>query len=65
MAYREISDRFWGRVAPLLEPFKRSRPGGSKPLDFRAVLNGIFYLLKTGLPVGVSAGLLRLEKRGP
>ena len=48
MAYREISDRFWERVAPLLEPFKRRRPGGSKPLEFRAVLNGIFYLLKTG-----------------
>jgi transposase len=48
MSYREISDRFWERVAPLLEPFKRCRPGGSKPLDFRAVLNGIFYLLKTG-----------------
>jgi putative transposase len=48
MNYREISDRFWERVAPLLEPFKRCRRGGSKPLDFRTVLNGIFYLLKTG-----------------
>ena len=48
MAYREISDRFWGRVAPLLEPFKRSRPGGSKALDFRNVLNGILHVLKTG-----------------
>lgn len=48
MSFQGISDRFWEVVAPLLEPFKRRRPGGSKPLDFRALLNGIFYLLKTG-----------------
>lgn len=57
MSCPEISDRFWERVAPLLEPFKRRKPGGSKPLDFRTVLNGILYLLKTGcqwdcLPAG-------------
>ncbi len=48
MSCPEISDRFWERVAPLLEPFKRRKSGGSKPLEFRLVLNGIFYLLKTG-----------------
>ena len=48
MSYQEISDRFWERVSPLLEPYKRRKPRGSKPLDFRAVLNGIFYFLKTG-----------------
>ena len=47
MSYREISGRFAERVAPLLEPFRRRKPGGAQPLDFRAVLNGIFYLLKT------------------
>jgi len=48
MSGPEISDRFWERVAPLLEPFKRRKSGGSQPLEFRVVLNGIFYLLKTG-----------------
>ena len=48
MSYQEISDDFWELAAPLLEPFKRRQPGGSKPLDFRILLNGIFYLLKTG-----------------
>ncbi|MDT4330769.1 IS5 family transposase [Methylomonas sp. MV1] len=48
MRYQEISDDFWELVAPLLERFKRRTPGGSKPVEFRTVLNGIFYLLKTG-----------------
>ncbi|MBK9952930.1 MAG: IS5 family transposase [Candidatus Competibacteraceae bacterium] len=52
MAYHEISDDFWNQVEPLLEPFKRKKSGGSPPLDFRCILNGIFYLLKTGCQWG-------------
>ncbi len=48
MAYQEISDKFWEPVEPLLEKFKRTKSGPSKPLAFRSILNGIFYLLKTG-----------------
>ncbi|MDO9105561.1 MAG: transposase, partial [Methylovulum sp.] len=48
MIYQEISDEFWEIVAPLLERFKLRKSGGSKPLDFRTLLNGIFYHLKTG-----------------
>jgi putative transposase len=48
MSYQEISDEFWDFVEPLLEPFKRRKPGGSKPVELRTLLNGIFYLLKTG-----------------
>ena len=48
MAYQEISDDFWKKVEPLLAPFKRKKSGGSLPLDFRLLLNGIFYVLKTG-----------------
>ncbi len=44
----EMSDHFWKTVEPLLEPFKRRKPGGSKPLDFRQVMNGILYVLKSG-----------------
>lgn len=46
--YKEISDEFWNMVEPLLEPFKRTRPGGSPSLPFRNIFNGILYLLKTG-----------------
>ena len=48
MAYQEMSDVFWKKVEPLLDSFKRKKSGGSPPLDFRIILNGIFYVLKTG-----------------
>lgn len=48
MIYREISDDFWRKIEPLLAPFKRTKSGGSPPRDFRSILNGIFYVLKTG-----------------
>jgi len=48
MTYHEFSDDFWRQVEPLLTPFKRTKSGGSPPLDFRMILNGIFYVLKTG-----------------
>jgi transposase len=48
-----VSDRFWAQAEPLLEPFKRRKPGGSKPLDFRRVMNGILYVLKSGCQWGL------------
>ena len=48
MSHYEVSDRFWEQAEPLLEPFKRRKPGGSKPLAFRQVMNGILYVLKSG-----------------
>ncbi|WP_295607515.1 IS5 family transposase [uncultured Lamprocystis sp.] len=48
MMYREIPDEFWNAVEPLLAPFRRTKSGGSPPLDFRLIVNGIFYVLKTG-----------------
>jgi len=48
MAFEEMSDDFWRQVEPLLEPFERRKSGGRTPLDFRVILNGILYLLKTG-----------------
>lgn len=60
MAFQEMSDDFWQTVEPLLEPFKRKKSGGRPPLAFRVILNGIFYVLKTGcqwdcLPEGYGA----------
>jgi transposase len=51
MAKPLVSDALWGRVAPLLPPAKprRFRFPGRKPLDFRAVLTGIIFVLKTGI----------------
>ena len=42
MAYPAISAGFWKTVEPLLERCKRKTSGGSPPLDFRVLVNGIF-----------------------
>jgi transposase len=46
-----VSDALWERVQVLLPPPKprRFRFPGRKPLDFRAVLTGIIFVLKTGI----------------
>jgi len=31
MAYQDISDEFWAKVEPLLEPFKRKKSGVAGP----------------------------------
>jgi transposase len=42
----DLSDREWAALAPLLPPAK---PGGRpRSVDLRQILNGIFYLLRTG-----------------
>lgn len=51
-----VSDEFWNNVSPLLTKkprssnikYKRQNGGGRKPLEFRKVLEGIIYVLKTG-----------------
>jgi transposase len=51
MAKPLVSDELWERVEPLLPPPKPRRflfPG-RKPLDFRKVLTGILFVLKTGI----------------
>ena len=49
MARYEVSDELWARIQPLL-PVKprRSRWPGRLPLDDRACLNGILFVLATG-----------------
>ncbi len=45
-----VTDDLWGVVAPLL-PRRRAQPKGGRPwVDDRAVLNGILYVLRTGIP---------------
>ncbi|CAK0774964.1 hypothetical protein CCP3SC1_780005 [Gammaproteobacteria bacterium] len=48
MEYQEISEKFWGKVKPLPDPFVRKKSGDSPPIDFQIILNGILYILKIG-----------------
>jgi putative transposase len=43
-----MPDELWERVQPLLPRRRRHRKGGRPPLDYRGVLDGIFYVLRTG-----------------
>ena len=43
-----IPDELWQRIETLLPNPRRSRKGGRPPLPYRQVLDGIFYVLRTG-----------------
>lgn len=43
-----IPDELWERMEPLLPRIRRSRKGGRPPVPFRQVMDGIFYVLRTG-----------------
>jgi transposase len=44
-----VSDALWSRIAPLL-PAEPPKPRGGRPrVSDRAVLNGILYVLRTGI----------------
>src|SRR5881227_1073582 len=46
-----VSDELWEHVQPLLPapPPRRFRFPGRKPLDYRQILTGILFVLKTGI----------------
>ncbi len=46
-----VSDALWERIRPLLPPPppRRFRWPGRKPLDYRKILTGILFVLKTGI----------------
>src|SRR4051812_1529991 len=46
-----VSDALWERLRPLLPPPspRRFRFPGRKPLDYRKILTGILFVLKTGI----------------
>ena len=55
----DLADAAWSWVAPVLPA---ARPGGRpRTTDLRAVLNAIFYLLRTGCPTGCQWRLLPRE----
>jgi transposase len=45
-----VSDELWAVVAPLLPPARRHPRGGRPRLPDRAVLTGIIFVLRTGMP---------------
>ena len=50
MAKPLVSDELWAVVAPLL-PARPPRPkGGRPPVDDRAALTGILFVLRSGIP---------------
>jgi putative transposase len=43
-----IPDALWERLELLLPRFRRSKKGGRPRLEWRRILDGIFYILRTG-----------------
>jgi transposase len=51
MARRPISHELWQTLEPLLPPFIPSPKGGRRrSVDDRAALNGVLFVLQTGIP---------------
>ena len=46
-----VTDALWDRLQPLLppQPQRRFRFPGRKPIDYRKILTGILFVLKTGI----------------
>ncbi len=47
---RRVSESLWKAIAPLLPERKPSPKGGRPPVSDRACLEGIIFVLKTGMP---------------
>jgi len=50
MAKKRVSEALWNAIAPLLPEHKPSPRGGRPPVSDRACLEGIIFVLKTGMP---------------
>jgi transposase len=50
MAKPLLSDELWEVIEPLLPKWTPSPKGGQPPVTDRAVLTGILFVLKTGIP---------------
>ena len=50
MAKKRVSKALWGAIAPLLPERKPSPKGGRPPIPDRACLEGIIFVLKSGMP---------------
>jgi hypothetical protein len=50
MAQELVADELWGLIEPLLPPPRPQPKGGRRPKPNRAVLTGIVFVLKSGIP---------------
>src|SRR5512135_2771378 len=50
MAKKRVTKSLWKAIAPLLPVPKPSPKGGRPPVPHRACLEGIIFVLKTGIP---------------
>jgi transposase len=50
MAKKRVSEAMWTAIAPLLPEHKPYPTGGRPPVPDRACLEGIIFVLKTGMP---------------
>jgi transposase len=50
MAKKRVSETLWKAIAPLLPKPKPSPKGGRPPVPNRACLEGIIFVLKSGMP---------------
>src|SRR3954454_3709696 len=50
MAKRRVTEKLWKAIAPLLPEHQPSPKGGRPPIPDRACLEGIIFVLKTGMP---------------
>lgn len=45
-----LTDAQWERIEPLLPKYRKTKRGGRPPASNRPVLEGILYVLRTGIP---------------
>jgi transposase len=50
MAAPLVSDELWALIAPLIPPERPKPKGGRPPIEARAALTGILFVLKSGIP---------------
>src|SRR5258708_34190959 len=50
MAKKRVTETLWKAIAPLLPEHQPSPKGGRPPVSDRACLEGIIFVLKTGMP---------------
>lgn len=61
MAQALVTDELWGLIQPLIpQKQRRFRFPGRKRIDDRAVLTGIIFVLKTGIPSSATGNGMRL-----
>jgi putative transposase len=44
----EVPDQLWQRIEPILKQFWPRKPTGRRPANWRQVLNGIIFRMRTG-----------------